>query len=190
MAGSWSMDDIAAASAELEARIEAARNPDRVVSLGNDADLLFGSDLTRERARHRPVDLRGSRESRARVREQERAKARRELYRQNQGEDLPASRWPGWPRSLVGVVWLVVWAVAVVVELSAAALVRVAEPRVTRPRKGAGRKGGPGRVRVAGVVWMLLGLVLFAGSTGGAPAVLGAAAMWAGWMSTRPRRRR
>lgn len=139
------MDDVAKASAELE-----NRDGDEWVTLGSDADLMLGADLTRDRARHRAVDLSGSKASRAEIARRERERARRELFHQNRGAQLPASRWPGWPRSLVGCVWLVVWLVAVVVELGAAWLVRVSEPRVGRRR----------RSRVPGWVWVLGGVVV------------------------------
>lgn len=145
----WSMDDVAAAGAELEARVAG----DRMVCLGSDADLMLGPDLSAGRVRHRSTDLSGSKASRAEIARRERARARRELFHQNRGAQLPRSRWPGRPRSVVGCVWLVVWLAAVVVELSAAWVVRVSEPRVSAAR-------GKWESQLPGWVWLVVAVVV------------------------------
>lgn len=182
MGGSWSMDDVAAAGNELEARAAAGPGPgdlarfdsDRAIWLGSDADLMLGPDLTRERARHRPAPTRGSKAERAKIKAEERARARRELFHQNAGVELPRAWWPGRPRLWWGWAALVVWALSSVVMWVGVGLVNVSERAISESRRSAnGRARRARRGEVAGVVWLVLGLAL-AAATNGSAAVVGA----------------
>ena len=170
---SWSMDDVAAAGAELDAREEAKRDPDRVISLGSDADLLLGPALTRERARHRPAPTSGSKAARAQVRADERARARKELFRQNAGEGLPRAWWPGRPGSWWGWGCVALWLVASAVMWAGVGLVNLAEWGISASRGREPKRAGHGRVWVS--AWLVAGAVLVAlVGGGGAPGVVGA----------------